>query len=154
MPLLCILCAVKSSTNRSLAAPSGPLPVAAQGINGSGEARTWLLPLVWQHTRGAQLRYWGSNLLPAARACGGLAAAAEKAGPTHQHQVCISLCPGVAIGSEQAVCIADVVVAACRRCSAGRWSYSCGRHCRRSAPGLPTPALPSRASLTMLHDVV
>lgn len=58
-----------------------------QGINGSGEARTWLLPLVRQHTCGASLAYWGSHLLPAARACGGLAAAAEKTGPAHQHKV-------------------------------------------------------------------
>jgi len=58
-----------------------------KGINGSGEARTWLLPLVRQHTRGASLAYWGTHLLPAARVCGGLAAAAEKAGPAHQHRV-------------------------------------------------------------------
>lgn len=57
-----------------------------QGINGSGEARTWLLPLVRQHTRGARLDYWGNKMLPMARVCGGLAAAAEKAGSNHQHQ--------------------------------------------------------------------
>ena len=50
-----------------------------QGVNGSGEARTWLLPLVRQHTRGAALAYWTANLLPAARACGQLAVAASKA---------------------------------------------------------------------------
>jgi hypothetical protein len=45
-----------------------------------------MLPLVRQHTRGARLDYWGSKLLPAARACGGLAAGAEQAGSNHQHQ--------------------------------------------------------------------
>ena len=132
-----------------------------QGINGSGEARTWLLPLVRQHTRGAQLGYWGSKLLPAARACGGLAAAAEQAGPGHQHQArVVWICweRGVITGTCGSECVSlsarasvRCIIDGCvllwgRRCSVGRWSCSCGRRCLRSAPGQPTPVQRSRAS--------
>ena len=52
-----------------------------QGLNGSGEARTWLLPLLRSHVSGARLAFWASELLPAARLCGRRAAAAAEGGP-------------------------------------------------------------------------
>jgi ribosomal RNA-processing protein 12 len=50
----------------------------AQGLAGTGEARTWLLPLLRMHVRGAHLGYWGRVLLPQARELGAHAAAAAR----------------------------------------------------------------------------
>lgn len=50
----------------------------AEGLAGSGEARTWLLPLLRMHVRGARLGYWGKVLLPLAREMGSRAAAAAR----------------------------------------------------------------------------
>lgn len=50
----------------------------AEGLAGTGEARTWLLPLLRMHVRGARLGYWGKVLLPLARELGARAAAAAR----------------------------------------------------------------------------
>ncbi len=50
----------------------------AEGLAGRGEARTWLLPLLRMHVRGARLGYWGRVLLPLARDMGVRAAAAAR----------------------------------------------------------------------------
>jgi len=44
------------------------------------EARTWMLPLLRRHVRGARLAFWASELLPLARFLGARAAAASAAG--------------------------------------------------------------------------
>jgi ribosomal RNA-processing protein 12 len=54
-----------------------PLNLAA-GLAGAGEARTWLLPLLRLHVRGARLAYWGKVLLPQARELGARAATAAR----------------------------------------------------------------------------
>ena len=55
------------------------LPLNLQeGLAGAGEARTWLLPLLRMHVRGARLGYWGKVLLPLARELGSRAAAAAR----------------------------------------------------------------------------
>jgi hypothetical protein len=51
-----------------------------EGIDGTAEPRTWLLPMLRRHVRGARLGYWTAALLPLARALGGRAAAAAAAG--------------------------------------------------------------------------
>ena len=77
------------STHQSMFAPAlqalGPeavlaaLPLnLAEGLAGTGEARTWLLPLLRMHVRGARLGYWGKVLLPLARELGARAAAAAR----------------------------------------------------------------------------
>lgn len=65
----CVRCvAAKLVFHRPL---TGSRPTfGGQGLNGSGEPRTWLLPLIRQHTSGASLAYWCTQLLPTARACG------------------------------------------------------------------------------------
>ena len=45
-----------------------------QGLEGKGEARTWLLPMLRAHVRQSHLGYWGSHLLPLARTLGHRAA--------------------------------------------------------------------------------
>lgn len=55
--------------------PAAPL---LQGLEGKGEARTWLLPLLRLHVRGARLAYWGSQLMPLARVLANRAVAASK----------------------------------------------------------------------------
>lgn len=50
----------------------------AEGLAGTGEARTWLLLLLRMHVRGARLGYWGKVLLPLARELGARAAAAAR----------------------------------------------------------------------------
>lgn len=50
----------------------------AEGLAGTGEARTWLLPLLRMHVRGAHLAYWGRVLLPLARELGSRAVAAAR----------------------------------------------------------------------------
>ncbi|DBA66455.1 TPA: hypothetical protein ACH3X2_002431 [Trebouxia sp. C0005] len=49
-----------------------------EALEGDGEARTWLIPLLRQHVQGAHLAYWGSELLPLARALGSRAALAQQ----------------------------------------------------------------------------
>ena len=49
-----------------------------QALEGEGEARTWLIPLLRQHVQQAHLAYWGSELLPLARALGSRAALAQQ----------------------------------------------------------------------------
>lgn len=51
-----------------------------EGIEGTAEPRTWLLPMLRRHVRGARLGYWTAVLLPLARALGGRSAAAAAAG--------------------------------------------------------------------------
>ena len=50
----------------------------AEGLAGTGEARTWMLPLLRLHVHGARLGYWGRVLLPQARELGSRAAAAAR----------------------------------------------------------------------------
>jgi ribosomal RNA-processing protein 12 len=50
----------------------------AEGLAGTVEARTWLLPLLRIHVRGARLGYWGKVLLPLARDLGARAATAAR----------------------------------------------------------------------------
>lgn len=50
----------------------------AEGLAGTAEARTWLLPLLRMHVRGARLGYWGKVLLPMARELGSRAATAAR----------------------------------------------------------------------------
>ncbi|BDA46153.1 RRP12-like protein [Coccomyxa sp. Obi] len=51
-----------------------------EGLEGRGEARTWLLPMLRQHVSNARLGFWGSVLLPLARRMGSTAA-----NPAHPH---------------------------------------------------------------------
>jgi ribosomal RNA-processing protein 12 len=51
-----------------------------EGVEGAAEPRTWLLPMLRRHVRGARLSYWGAALLPLARALGTRAAGATAAG--------------------------------------------------------------------------
>lgn len=49
-----------------------------EGLAGTAEPRTWLLPLLRIHVRSARLGYWGKVLLPLARELGTRAAAAAR----------------------------------------------------------------------------
>ncbi len=51
-----------------------------EGIDGTAEPRTWLLPMMRRYVRGARLGYWSAALLPLAKALGGRSAAAATAG--------------------------------------------------------------------------
>lgn len=63
------------------------LPVnLVEGLEGSEEPRTWMLPLLKLHVQGARLSYWGHTLLPLARSLG---SRASKAG--RDAQVCTAL---------------------------------------------------------------
>ncbi len=62
-----------------------------QALEGKGEARTWLIPLLRQHVQGAHFAYWGSELLPLARALGSRAALAQQAGRQLEAQQCRAL---------------------------------------------------------------
>jgi ribosomal RNA-processing protein 12 len=63
-----------------------------QGLEGTDEARTWLLPLLRTHIRNTTVEYWQKALLPLARRLGTRAAAAGK-NPARQQeaQVCLTL---------------------------------------------------------------
>ena len=64
----------------------------AEGLAGTGEARTWLLPLLRMHVRGARLGYWGRVLLPLARELGSRAATAGAVpARAREAQVCSAL---------------------------------------------------------------
>ncbi|KAK9818389.1 hypothetical protein WJX72_011834 [[Myrmecia] bisecta] len=53
------------------------LPLNLQeGLDGQADARTWMLPFLRQHVRGARLDFWGRHLAPIARALGSRAAQA------------------------------------------------------------------------------
>ncbi|KAF8071289.1 uhpC [Scenedesmus sp. PABB004] len=57
------------------------LPLQLQeGLAGGGEARTWLLPALRRHVRGAPLGFWSAQLLPLARQMGAAAGAASGGG--------------------------------------------------------------------------
>lgn len=49
-----------------------------EGLAGREEGRTWLIPLLRMHVRGAHLGYWLEHLLPLARRMGSRAAAAKQ----------------------------------------------------------------------------
>ncbi|EFJ51860.1 hypothetical protein VOLCADRAFT_87463 [Volvox carteri f. nagariensis] len=51
-----------------------------EGLTGTAEPRTWLLPLLRRHVRQARLGYWFKELLPLAQSLGGRAAALSAAG--------------------------------------------------------------------------
>lgn len=63
-----------------------------EGLEGTDEARTWLLPLLRTHVRNTNVGYWQEALLPLARAMGSRAAAAGQ-NPARQQeaQVCLTL---------------------------------------------------------------
>ena len=58
-----------------------PLDLAA-GLRGEGRARTWLLPVLKQHAKGAGLRVWVEELMPAARLLGSVAEQQQQATTT------------------------------------------------------------------------
>lgn len=64
-----------------------------EGLAGTEEARTWLLPLLRQHVRHARVGYWVEVLLPLARSMGAQAAAAAKDAQNRKHEasVCATL---------------------------------------------------------------
>eukprot|EP00887_Chlorella_sp_A99_P003957 scaffold11.g3957.t1 len=64
-----------------------------EALDSGAEARTWLLPLLREHVRGARLAYWGGALLPLAKAMAARAAAARARGEAGQReaQVCAAL---------------------------------------------------------------
>ncbi|GLC60588.1 hypothetical protein PLESTB_001631100 [Pleodorina starrii] len=51
-----------------------------EGLSGTAEPRTWLLPLLRRHVRHARLNYWFKELLPLAQSLGARAAALSAAG--------------------------------------------------------------------------
>ncbi|GFR52360.1 hypothetical protein Agub_g14918 [Astrephomene gubernaculifera] len=51
-----------------------------EGLAGTAEPRTWLLPLMRRHVRHSQLGFWFRELLPLAQSLGGRAAALSAAG--------------------------------------------------------------------------
>lgn len=69
------------------------LPLHLQeGLAGTDEARTWMLPLLRIHVRGQRLIYWCDMLLPLARQMGSYAAAAKNDPKRQQEaQVCSTL---------------------------------------------------------------
>lgn len=62
-----------------------------QALEGRGEARTWLIPLLRQHVRSAQLAFWAEHLLPLARLLGSRAAQAQQQGKPIEAQQCRAL---------------------------------------------------------------
>eukprot|EP00951_Prasinocladus_malaysianus_P038214 scaffold417792_cov48-Prasinocladus_malaysianus.AAC.1 len=65
-----------------------------EGLDGRGEARTWMLPLMRRHVKGARLSFWARELLPLARAMGSQAAAylkSEAKGSAARAAVCRTL---------------------------------------------------------------
>lgn len=61
------------------------------GIDGTAEARTWLLPLMRRHIRGCALAFWWREFMPLAKALGGRAASAGAAGQRLLAQNCHTL---------------------------------------------------------------
>jgi len=62
-----------------------------QGINNTGTARTWLLPILKSSVAGSGLAFWAERLMPAARVAGAAASALEKEGLRKRAQVCRAL---------------------------------------------------------------
>jgi len=62
-----------------------------EGLAGRGEGRSWVIPLLHMHVRGARLKYWIEKVLPVARRMGSRAAAAKNKGVTKEAQVCSAL---------------------------------------------------------------
>lgn len=70
----------------------GVLPLQLhEGLAGTGEARTWLLPALRKHVCGAELSFWASQLLPQAKQLGAAAAAASSAGKKGAAVACHAL---------------------------------------------------------------
>lgn len=67
-----------------------PLNIKA-ALDGRGEPRTWMLPLMRKHVRGAQLGYWAQALMPLAVALGQRSAAASAAGQKAFASSCLAL---------------------------------------------------------------
>jgi ribosomal RNA-processing protein 12 len=68
-----------------------PLDLEA-GLDGTGEVRAWLMPLMRTHVRGARLGYWGSVLLPLAQRLAGRAARAGRVpAGVREAQLCSTL---------------------------------------------------------------
>ncbi|CAG9462050.1 unnamed protein product [Pedinophyceae sp. YPF-701] len=59
-----------------------PLDLEA-GLDGRGEARTWLIPILKSAVQHSQLSVWGAELLPVARAMGMRASQYARPGPHH-----------------------------------------------------------------------
>jgi ribosomal RNA-processing protein 12 len=62
-----------------------------EGLDGSGEARTWLLPMIKRHVKGARLDFWHRALMPVAKAMGSRAAVATRAGQRSLAATCHAL---------------------------------------------------------------
>lgn len=63
-----------------------------EGLAGTAEARTWLLPMLRMHVRGARIAYWQEAMLPLARTMGNRATAAQRDPARHREaQVCSTL---------------------------------------------------------------
>ncbi|WIA32410.1 hypothetical protein OEZ86_003236 [Tetradesmus obliquus] len=62
-----------------------------EGLAGTAEARTWLLPALRKHVRGSQLGFWASHLGPLAKQMGAAAAAASQAGRKSTAVACHAL---------------------------------------------------------------
>jgi ribosomal RNA-processing protein 12 len=65
---------------QAAASSSSPAASSAPSNPPAPEARTWMLPLLRRHVRGARLSFWASELLPLARFLGARAAAASSSG--------------------------------------------------------------------------
>jgi ribosomal RNA-processing protein 12 len=93
-----VMTAAQNALGRALRA-IGPeavletLPLALEeGLAGSDEARTWLLPLLRMHVRGARLEYWAAYMLPLAQRMGARAAHASRdAARNREAQICGAL---------------------------------------------------------------
>lgn len=62
-----------------------------KGMDGQGEARTWMLPLLRDHVRESELEGWGTALMPVARSMIQRAQAYQKAGNAQRAQQCRAL---------------------------------------------------------------
>jgi len=63
-----------------------------EGLDGTAEARTWMLPLLRRHVRYVRLAFWGGALMPLAKALGGRAAlAGDRPGERALAQACLTL---------------------------------------------------------------
>lgn len=62
-----------------------------EGVAGTSEARTWLLPALRKHVSGTQLAYWAQHLLPLAKQMAALTARASTAGQKGKAAACHAL---------------------------------------------------------------
>jgi ribosomal RNA-processing protein 12 len=92
--LLLLLLLLLFTTCRSLG-PQAVLEVLPlqinEGLAGTAEARTWLLPALRKHVHGSQLGFWASHLGPLAKQMGAAAAAASQAGRKSTAVACHAL---------------------------------------------------------------